>query len=68
VLAGVFRDSWLLCVLVWLRRGEAPWVIVLGIASLVGFALALARVDAAFAGRAYAAYGCVYIATSLVWL
>jgi small multidrug resistance family-3 protein len=53
---------------VWVRRGAAPWVIVLGIASLVGFALALTRVDAAFAGRAYAAYGGVYIGTSLVWL
>ena len=38
------------------------------IASLVGFAVALTRVDAAFAGRAYAAYGGIYIAASLVWL
>jgi small multidrug resistance family-3 protein len=52
----------------WLRRGAAPWVVVLGIASLVGFALALTRVDSAFAGRAYAAYGGIYIATSLAWL
>jgi len=35
---------------VWVRRGPAPWVVVLGIASLVGFALALTRVDSAFAG------------------
>jgi small multidrug resistance family-3 protein len=28
----------------------------------------LTRVDAAFAGRAYAAYGGIYIAASLVWL
>ena len=26
------------------------------------------RVDSAFAGRAYAAYGGIYIAASLVWL
>jgi small multidrug resistance family-3 protein len=45
-----------------------PFVLVLGIASLVGFALALTRVDSAFAGRAYAAYGGIYIAASLVWL
>ena len=43
-------------------------MVALGIASLIGFALALARVDAAFAGRAYAAYGGIYIAASLVWL
>ena len=28
----------------------------------------LTRIDAAFAGRAYAAYGGVYIAVALVWL
>lgn len=28
----------------------------------------LTRVDAAFAGRAYAAYGGIYIVASLVWL
>jgi small multidrug resistance family-3 protein len=41
---------------------------VLGITSLIGFALALTRVDSVFAGRAYAAYGGIYIAASLVWL
>jgi small multidrug resistance family-3 protein len=52
----------------WLRRGVTPFVVVLGIASLIGFAVALTRVDTAFAGRAYAAYGGIYIAASLVWL
>ena len=32
------------------------------------FAFLLTRVDVLFAGRAYAAYGGVYIAASLVWL
>lgn len=35
-----------------------------GLASLVRFALALTRIDSAFAGRAYAAYGGIYIAAS----
>lgn len=39
-----------------------------GVASLVIFAMLLAHVDAGFAGRAYAAYGGVYIAASLAWL
>jgi small multidrug resistance family-3 protein len=52
----------------WLRRGASPAIAALGILSLIGFALALTRVDAAFAGRAYAAYGGIYIAASLVWL
>ena len=52
----------------WLRRGVTPFVLVFGIASLIGFALALTRVDSTFAGRAYAAYGGIYIAASLIWL
>ena len=36
----------------WLRRGVTPFVALLGIASLIGFAVALSRVDSAFAGRA----------------
>jgi small multidrug resistance family-3 protein len=37
-------------------------------ASLALFAIALTRVDALFAGRAFAAYGGVYIVAALVWL
>jgi len=32
------------------------------------FALLLTRIESIFAGRAYAAYGGVYIAASIVWL
>jgi len=39
-----------------------------GVGSLIAFAAALTRADTTFAGRAYAAYGGVYIAASLVWL
>jgi small multidrug resistance family-3 protein len=52
----------------WLRRGASPLVALLGVVSLVVFAVALTRVASAFAGRAYAAYGGIYIAASLVWL
>ena len=61
-IAGCFA-FWL-----WLRRGAAAYFVVLGVASLIAFAVSLTRVDSAFAGRAYAAYGGIYIATSLVWL
>jgi small multidrug resistance family-3 protein len=50
------------------RLGRPPWTLAVGVLSLVLFAYALTRVDAAFAGRAYAAYGGIYIASSLVWL
>jgi small multidrug resistance family-3 protein len=52
----------------WLRHGKSMWWIAPGVASLVLFAYLLMLVDAAFAGRAYAAYGGVYIAASLFWL
>jgi len=41
----------------WLRQGRSPSVVLLGVVSLIGFAVMLTRVDAPFAGRAYAAYG-----------
>jgi small multidrug resistance family-3 protein len=51
-----------------LRLGKSPLWTLPGIVSLVAFALALTRVDAAAAGRAYAAYGGIYILSSLLWL
>lgn len=52
----------------WLRLSKPIWWLVPGVVALVLFAYLLTRVDAAFAGRAYAAYGGVYIAASLGWL
>lgn len=52
----------------WVRLGGSPLWVVPGIASLIAFAMLLTRVDAELAGRAYAAYGGVYIAASLLWL
>ena len=52
----------------WLRLGGSVWWLFPGVASLALFALLLARVDVGFAGRAYAAYGGVYIVSSLIWL
>lgn len=51
----------------WLRLGGSIVWLVPGLAALAAFACLLARVDVDFAGRAYAAYGGVYIASSLVW-
>lgn len=52
----------------WLRLGGSAWLIVPGLLCLAVFAWLLTLIDAAAAGRAYAAYGGVYIASSLVWL
>ena len=51
-----------------LRLGKSMIWVVPGVASLVVFAFMLTRIDTLFAGRAFAAYGGVYITTSLLWL
>ena len=52
----------------WLRLGWSPLWGILGAGSLVIFGVLLTRSEVAYAGRAYAAYGGVYIAASLLWL
>lgn len=52
----------------WLRLGKSPWWLLPGVVALAVFALALTRIETDFAGRAFAAYGGVYIAASLAWL
>jgi small multidrug resistance family-3 protein len=52
----------------WLRLGKSVLWTIPGVIALVAFAYLLTKIDSAFAGRTYAAYGGVYIAASLVWL
>jgi small multidrug resistance family-3 protein len=52
----------------WLRLGRSALWLIPGTLSLIAFALALTRVDTAFAGRAFAAYGGIYIVCALVWM
>lgn len=50
------------------RLGRPAWTLAAGTIALVLFAVALTRVDSAFAGRAFAAYGGIYVVASLAWL
>ena len=68
VIAALLEIAGCFAFWVWLRRGASPFVATVGVVSLIGFAVALTRVDSAFAGRAYAAYGGIYIVASLMWL
>ena len=52
----------------WLRLDRSALWLIPGMASLALFAYLLTLVDVAASGRAYAAYGGVYIASSLLWL
>ena len=52
----------------WLRLGKSIWWTLPGVAALILFAWLLTLVETGHAGRAYAAYGGIYIAASLSWL
>ncbi len=51
-----------------LRLGKSPWWLLPGAVSLALFAWLLTLSTADAAGRAYAAYGGIYIVASLAWL
>ncbi len=50
------------------RAGGSPYWLLAGAVSLLAFALALTQVETSVAGRAFAAYGGVYILASLAWM
>ena len=52
----------------WLRLSKPVWWLIPGVLSLVAFAYLLTLVETNAAGRAYAAYGGIYIVASLFWL
>ncbi|MFV0474867.1 MAG: YnfA family protein [Pikeienuella sp.] len=52
----------------WLRLGKPVWWAGAGVVSLMVFGFLLTLVESEAAGRAFAAYGGVYIAASLGWL
>lgn len=52
----------------WLKLDRSPLWLLPGLVSLALFAWLLTLVPSEAAGRAYAAYGGVYIAASLIWL
>jgi len=52
----------------WLKLDKSVLWLIPGMISLAAFAFFLTRIDAAYAGRTYAAYGGVYIVSSLLWL
>ncbi|GHE03952.1 membrane protein [Defluviimonas sp. 20V17] len=58
------------CFALWaiLRLNRSVLWAIPGVVSLVLFAVLLTRIDLSLAGRAYAAYGGIYILASLAWL
>lgn len=68
VLAAIAEIAGCFSFWAWLRLDRSPLWLVPGMVSLAAFAWLLTRVDSDAAGRAYAAYGAVYICASLAWL
>ena len=52
----------------WLRLDRSPVWLLPGMGSLALFAYLLTLVDSEAAGRAYAAYGGIYIVAAICWL
>jgi small multidrug resistance family-3 protein len=52
----------------WLRLDKSPLWLAPGLTALAAFAYLLTLVESDAAGRAYAAYGGIYIVASLCWL
>lgn len=51
----------------WLRLDRSPLWLIPGLLALALFAALLTLADSPLAGRAYAAYGGIYIASALLW-
>jgi small multidrug resistance family-3 protein len=51
----------------WLRQGRSPWLLLPGAVSLLAFDWLL-TLQPEVAGRTYASYGGIYVATAILWL
>lgn len=58
------------CYAFWMviRENKSMIWLFIGMAGLIAFAYLLTRVNLSLAGRAYAAYGGIYIVASIFWL
>jgi len=52
----------------WLKLGKSVYWLIPGVLALTVFAWLLTLIDTPVAGRAFAAYGGVYILASLLWM
>lgn len=66
--AAILEIAGCFAVWAWARQGQSPWWLIPGMVSLALFAWLLTLVESDAAGRAYAAYGGVYVAAALAWL
>lgn len=67
-LAALFEIAGCYAFWMWLRHGKSALWALPAVISLTLFAVLLTRIEATYAGRAYAAYGGIYIIASITWL
>ncbi len=67
-LAALFEIAGCYAFWMWLRQGKSALWALPALISLTLFAVLLTRIEATYAGRAYAAYGGIYIIASIIWL
>tara|TARA_B110000211_G_C14092839_1_gene560264 strand:+ start:11620 stop:11946 length:327 start_codon:yes stop_codon:yes gene_type:complete len=67
IVAAVFEIAGCYTFWMWYKLDKSILWLIPGLLSLALFGWILSLVEASFAGRAYAAYGGIYIAMSLVW-
>ncbi len=65
--AALFEIAGCFAFWAWLKLGKSALWLIPGVIALALFAYLLTLVDSPLAGRAYAAYGGIYIAAALVW-
>ncbi|PVM88628.1 YnfA family protein [Caulobacter radicis] len=68
VLAAICEIGGCFAFWAWLRQGRSALWTIPGVLALIAFAWLLTRVEAVAAGRAFAAYGGIYILSSIVWM
>lgn len=67
-LAAIAEIAGCFAIWTWWRTGASALWLAPGFVSLAAFGWLLAQVETGIAGRAFAAYGGVYIAASLAWM
>ena len=67
-LAAVSEISGCYAFWAWLRLGKSMLWVLPGLIALAIFAIALTQIETSNAGRAYAAYGGIYILSAIIWL
>ena len=66
--AAIFEIAGCFSFWAWLKLDKSPLWLVPGLVCLALFAYLLTLIESDAAGRAYAAYGGIYIIASLLWL